>query len=110
MRTFSLLSLGVLFVFLQVALRLGVVNVFVEAKQQCQLRANNQVSLRTSPITGAGPNTGTASTSSGSSTALPSPTPFNYGTDTIRGVNLCVFIFSSLHLRLMDGPEVDGLS
>ena len=101
MRFFNLLPLNVLFVGFEVALRLGVV-VSVEAKQQCrlQLNNNNQVPLRGSPIatgsTGTGTSaaghkpTSTPSTSSGSLSGLPSPTPFNYGTDPIRGVNLYV--------------------
>jgi glucan 1,3-beta-glucosidase len=91
MRTFSLLPLGVLFVGFEAALRLGV---SVEAKQQCRLQLNNnQVPspIRTSPIIGTGTSaTGylPTATSLGSSTTLPSITPFNYGTDPIRGVNL----------------------
>ncbi|KAF8808719.1 glycoside hydrolase [Phlegmacium glaucopus] len=94
MRTFSLLPLGVLFVCFEAALRLGLVNVSVEAKQQCRLRFDNsQVPLRSSPNIGSpGPSTTghspTSTSPSGASAALASPTPFNYGTDKIRGVNL----------------------
>ena len=101
MRTFSLLLLGISFVGFKAALRLGVV-VPVEAKQQCRLQRlnNNQVPVHTSPIIGTGTSvTGhlPTSTSSGSSTTVStvsSPTPFNYGTDPIRGVNLYVSIVS----------------
>ena len=97
MRTFSLLPLVVLFVGFEAALRLGVV-VLIEAKQQCRLQLNNnQALLHTSPIIGTSTSTAghpPTSTSSGSSTTLPSPTvtPFNYGTEPIRGVNLYVSI------------------
>ena len=93
MRTLSLLRLSVWFVGFEAALRLGVV-VSVEAKQQCRLQPkNNQVPLSASPIAVSG--TGTknhlpTSTSSGSSNGPPSPTPFKYGTDPIRGVNMYV--------------------
>ena len=119
MRTSSLWSLGILFVGFEAALRLGVV-VPVGAKQQCRLQLNNnqvQVPLApTSPIIGTGTSvTGhlPTSTSSGSSTTntLPSPTPFNYGTDPIRGVNLYV---STVPRAILDthkcDTEVDGLS
>lgn len=94
MRIFSLLPLNVLIVGFEAALRLGVV-VSVEAKQQCRLQLNNinQVPLSGSPITGTGTSSAghlPTSTSSGSLSGLPSPTPFNYGTDKIRGVNLYV--------------------
>ena len=84
----------------------------VEAKQQCRLQRNsNQVPFRQ---TGAGAPTATSnpptSTSKGSSTALPSPTPFNYGTDPIRGVNMYVSAVSSLYLRHSRVTEADGLS
>ena len=90
MRTFSLLPLSVLCVGFEAALRRGV-TVSVEARQQCRLQLkNNQVPpIRTSPIIGTGTATGYPSpptaTSLGSSTSI---TPFNYGTDPIRGVNL----------------------
>ena len=101
MRTFNLLPLGVLFVGFEAALRLGVV-VSVEAKQQCRLVQlnKNQVPL---PITGIGTGTSATgrpptSTPLGSSTTLPSPTPFNYGSEPIRGVNMyvvCLFLAQS---------------
>ena len=98
MRTFSLLPLGTLFVGFEAALRLGVV-VSVEGKQQCRLQMNNnQVPLRTSPVVGTGASaTGQppTATSAGSSTTLSSPTPFNYGTDPIRGVNMYVSVVFS---------------
>ena len=96
MRTLSLLRLGVLFVGFEAALRLGVV-VSVEAKQQCrlqlQVQPNNKNQVPSSPIIGTGtPATGRlpTSTSIGSSSIPPSSTPFNYGTEPIRGVNLYV--------------------
>ena len=113
MRTFSLLPLGVLFVCFEAALRLGVVrHVFVQAKQQCRLQRNtgNQVPLRntgTSTSTAGYPPT---STSSSSTAALPSLIPFDYGTDTIRGVNMCVSIVLLLYLRRLYVTEVGGLS
>ena len=101
MRTFNPLHLGVLFVGFEAALRLEGVVVSVEAKQQCrlQIQPNNKNQVPSSPIiigtgtsaTGRPP----TSTSPGSYTTLPSSTPFNYGTEPIRGVNLyVVYCFS----------------
>jgi hypothetical protein len=82
-------------------LRLGVV---VEAKQQqCRLQLNNnQVPLRASPTATSSSSSSTSATgypptsaSSGSSSTLPSATPFNYGTEPIRGVNLYVSLLFS---------------
>ncbi|TFK40345.1 glycoside hydrolase family 5 protein [Crucibulum laeve] len=74
-----------------------------EARQQCRLQVHNAQAVLeppTNPGTGATSTTssdsmvatGTSSTSSSTpsstSSSLPAPTPFNYGSDKIRGVNL----------------------
>ena len=101
MRTFSLLPLGVFFVGFEAALRPGLV-VSVEAKQQCRLQRNNLNIQLPSPIIGTSatgrPPTSTPSGSI-SSTTQPSSTPFNYGSEPIRGVNMYVSIVSRAIFR-----------
>ncbi|KAF9043659.1 glycoside hydrolase family 5 protein [Rhodocollybia butyracea] len=57
----------------------------VEAQQQCRLQLNNELSMPTSVVP-LSPNSSSPSPTTPS--AIPSRTPFNYGTDIVRGVNL----------------------
>lgn len=64
----------------------------VAAKEQCRLQLNGMASHPSMPtgVVPSSPNSTSTSASSSATSATPSRTPFNYGTDIIRGVNLWV--------------------
>lgn len=82
----------VIFLFLSVLVELVGL---AEASQQCrlisQLQGHDQIPI-SGPIPTSTPPSATPTPSSIYNVSTPSPTPFKYGTNTIRGVNLYVII------------------
>ncbi len=88
-------TLGLFVFFLKVVLFLSVEPVKA-ARQHCRLKPRDQTDFHT-PGGGAAPSNATtkpATTSQGRPVSSPSPTPspFRYGSDKVRGVNLWVIV------------------
>ncbi|PPQ85378.1 hypothetical protein CVT25_006409 [Psilocybe cyanescens] len=97
--TRNVLPLGLICLCFEAILLFSGSGVRARAQQKCHLQPRNQAALQ--PPTNTGFGGGTANSSApitrtsadptagqATSTSLPSPTAFNYGTDKIRGVNL----------------------
>ena len=90
---------GLLLLCLEIAIIFSATQVEAK-KQQCHLKPRDQAVLQppTNPGTGGGSSSDSATSTptvpvANPSTSVPTPTatPFKYGTDKVRGVNLYVF-------------------
>lgn len=115
----GLLPYGLLCLCFEAILLFSGATVDARKQQQCRLEPRNQAAFHPPTNTGVGA-TGNNSASGATATAhstgsssLPSQTPFNYGKDTIRGVNLYVLSNFSLYIQYLNismiVAEEDGL-